>query len=96
MTCASSRWNHSDVRSGSSSRTLSCSTPACARTCFTRGRTSIVIAHRLSTILAADKILVFDRGRLVEQGTHFELLERGGLYARLYRTQFETETLQAV
>src|SRR5919204_1004641 len=61
-----------------------------------RGRTSIVIAHRLSTILAADKILVFDRGRLVEQGTHFELLERGGLYARLYRTQFETETLQAV
>jgi ATP-binding cassette subfamily B protein len=62
-----------------------------------RGRTSIVIAHRLSTILAADKILVFDRGRLVEQGTHFELLERGGLYARLYRTQFETEApLQAV
>jgi ATP-binding cassette subfamily B protein len=55
-----------------------------------------VIAHRLSTILAADKILVFDRGKLVEQGTHFELLERGGLYARLYRTQFETETLQAV
>jgi ATP-binding cassette, subfamily B, bacterial len=61
-----------------------------------RGRTSIVIAHRLSTILAADKILVFDRGKLVEQGTHFELLERGGTYARLYRTQFETETLQAV
>jgi ATP-binding cassette subfamily B protein len=61
-----------------------------------KGRTSIVIAHRLSTILAADKILVFDRGRLVEQGTHYELLQKGGLYARLYRTQFETETLQAV
>jgi len=53
-----------------------------------RNRTSLVIAHRLSTILAADKILVFDRGRLVEQGTHGQLVSRGGLYARLYQRQF--------
>jgi len=52
------------------------------------GRTSIVIAHRLSTILAADLILVMDRGRIVERGTHPELLARGGLYAHLYETQF--------
>jgi len=52
------------------------------------GRTSLVIAHRLSTILAADTILVLERGRLVEQGTHAELLARGGLYATLYETQF--------
>jgi ATP-binding cassette, subfamily B, bacterial len=52
------------------------------------GRTSIVIAHRLSTILAADQILVLDRGQIVERGTHAELLARGGLYAHLYETQF--------
>jgi ATP-binding cassette subfamily B protein len=52
------------------------------------GRTSLVIAHRLSTILAADQILVMNEGRLVEQGTHVELLARGGLYAHLYETQF--------
>ena len=57
------------------------------------GRTSVVIAHRLSTILAADKILVVDAGRVVEQGTHAELLARGGLYAELYRTQFERQAL---
>jgi ATP-binding cassette subfamily B protein len=51
-------------------------------------RTSIVIAHRLSTILAADLILVLDRGWIVEQGTHAELLEQEGLYASLYHTQF--------
>jgi ATP-binding cassette, subfamily B, bacterial len=52
------------------------------------GRTSIVIAHRLSTILAADLILVLDRGQIVERGTHPELLAQGGLYAHLYETQF--------
>jgi ATP-binding cassette subfamily B protein len=52
------------------------------------GRTSIVIAHRLSTILAADLILVMDRGRIVERGTHAELLDQDGLYAHLYQTQF--------
>jgi ATP-binding cassette subfamily B protein len=55
------------------------------------GRTSIVIAHRLSTILAADMILVMDRGRIVERGTHRELLAQGGLYAQLYETQFSRE-----
>lgn len=53
-----------------------------------QGRTSLVIAHRLSTILAADVILVIDKGRLVEQGTHAELLARNGLYTSLYETQF--------
>lgn len=55
-----------------------------------RGRTSLVIAHRLSTILAADRILVLDEGRLVDEGTHAELLARGGLYANLYETQFRS------
>ncbi len=57
------------------------------------GRTSLVIAHRLSTILAADVILVLDQGRLVEQGTHAELLAKGGLYAHLYETQFGGELI---
>jgi ATP-binding cassette subfamily B protein len=55
------------------------------------GRTSIVIAHRLSTILAADLILVMDRGRIVERGTHDELIALNGLYAQLYETQFKRE-----
>ncbi|HJQ01886.1 MAG TPA: ABC transporter ATP-binding protein [Jatrophihabitans sp.] len=52
------------------------------------GRTSLVIAHRLSTIRAADQVLVVDDGRIVQSGTHEELLLAGGLYAELYRTQF--------
>jgi ATP-binding cassette subfamily B protein len=52
------------------------------------GRTTVAIAHRLSTILRADRILVYDRGRIAERGTHAELLALGGLYARLYREQF--------
>jgi ATP-binding cassette subfamily B protein len=57
-----------------------------------RNRTTLAIAHRLSTILAADVILVVDRGRIVERGTHAELLHRGGLYAKLYRQQFAPST----
>ncbi len=53
-----------------------------------RGRTAMVIAHRLSTVRNADKILVLDAGRIVDAGTHDELLARGGLYADLYRIQF--------
>ena len=56
-----------------------------------KGRTTIVIAHRLSTILAADTILVLEHGSLAESGTHEQLLARGGLYARLFRTQFREE-----
>src|SRR6266498_2586551 len=55
------------------------------------GRTTIAIAHRLSTVLAADQILVIDGGRLVEQGSHLELLARGGLYAELYERQFQAQ-----
>jgi ATP-binding cassette, subfamily B, bacterial len=53
-----------------------------------RNRTTLAIAHRLSTILAADLILVVDRGRIVERGTHDQLLQQGGLYEKLYRQQF--------
>jgi ATP-binding cassette subfamily B protein len=62
-----------------------------ALTRLMHGRTTIAIAHRLSTILKADLILVFDRGRIVERGTHAELVAHEGLYARLYAEQFAAE-----
>ena len=55
------------------------------------GRTSLVIAHRLSTVRNADQILVLDDGRIVEFGTHAQLVSRGGLYSDLYRTQFRDD-----
>ncbi|MBB4933232.1 ATP-binding cassette subfamily B protein [Lipingzhangella halophila] len=55
------------------------------------GRTSLVIAHRLATVREADQILVLEDGRILERGTHSELLERGGLYTALYRTQFAAQ-----
>jgi ATP-binding cassette subfamily B protein len=58
------------------------------------GRTSIVIAHRLSTILAAEIILVLDRGQIIEMGTHSELLANKGLYSHLYETQFKSSMAQ--
>jgi ATP-binding cassette, subfamily B, bacterial len=59
------------------------------------GRTSLVIAHRLSTVREADQILVIDKGRIVERGRHDELMAAGGLYAELYRTQFERQASDA-
>ena len=60
---------------------------------LSEGRTTLVIAHRLATILHADKIIVMERGRIVDEGTHAELLERDGLYASLYRLQFGGQDL---
>ena len=56
-----------------------------------KGRTSFVIAHRLSTIKNSDLILVMNQGDIVEQGTHEELLAKGGFYAGLYNSQFDEE-----
>jgi ATP-binding cassette subfamily B protein len=65
-----------------------------ALTAVMEGRTAIVIAHRLSTIRAVDQIVVFHKGRIVEQGSHDELLARKGVYERLYRMQFAHERVQ--
>ncbi|MEQ1929156.1 MAG: ABC transporter transmembrane domain-containing protein [Parvularculaceae bacterium] len=62
---------------------------------ISRDRTTLVIAHRLSTVLSADKIVVMDEGRVVDQGTHRELMARGGLYARLAELQFNADKLAA-
>jgi subfamily B ATP-binding cassette protein MsbA len=61
-----------------------------------RGRTTLIIAHRLSTVRRADRLLVLDRGEIVEEGTHAELLARGGLYARLYAHQFRDDDARPV
>jgi ATP-binding cassette subfamily B protein len=66
-----------------------------ALTPLMQGRTTIAIAHRLSTILAADVIFVLDGGKLVERGTHSELVGRGGLYAQLYQQQFQGGLVEA-
>jgi ATP-binding cassette subfamily B protein len=60
-----------------------------------RQRTSIIVAHRISTVRDADRIFVLDGGRIVERGTHDELVGKGGLYARMYRKQLLEEELQA-
>ena len=60
-----------------------------------RERTSIIVSHRISTVRDADQILVLDRGRIVERGTHDELVRRNGVYAELYRKQLLEEELAA-
>jgi subfamily B ATP-binding cassette protein MsbA len=59
------------------------------------GRTTLIIAHRLSTVRRADRLVVLDRGRIVEEGTHTQLLDRRGLYARLYERQFRDLRVRA-
>ncbi|MCI8497456.1 MAG: ABC transporter ATP-binding protein, partial [Clostridiales bacterium] len=61
-----------------------------------KGRTSFIVAHRLSTIQEADVILVMDRGHIVEQGNHKELLQKGGFYANLYNSQFDEGEKQQI
>ena len=61
-----------------------------------QNKTSIVIAHRLSTIRKADKIVVMERGKIIQTGTHAELLEKGGTYRKLYELQFAEEEAEEV
>ena len=65
---------------------VTCTAPVALERLMT-GRTTLVIAHRLATVLRADRIVVMDDGRVVEEGTHAQLVERGGLYARLWSRQ---------
>ena len=58
---------------------------------MSKTKTTLVIAHRLATVLKADRIIIMDEGRIVETGTHKELLKTGGLYARLAELQFNTD-----
>ncbi|MBI4986494.1 MAG: ATP-binding cassette domain-containing protein, partial [Rhodocyclales bacterium] len=60
------------------------------------GRTTLIIAHRLSTVMNADEILVLDAGRIVERGSHRELLERSGAYAQMWALQQQQEEVQGV
>jgi ABC-type multidrug transport system fused ATPase/permease subunit len=60
-----------------------------------RGRTTILIAHRTSTLASADRIVVLDGGRVSEEGTHQQLLERAGLYARFFQRQLLAEQVEA-
>jgi ATP-binding cassette subfamily B protein len=60
------------------------------------GRTSIVIAHRLSTVKAADRIIVLDQGRIIEEGNHDALMAKGGHYAELYNTYFRHQSLEFI
>ena len=61
-----------------------------------KDRTTLVIAHRLSTVQHADRIVVLDRGRIIETGTHSELLRRNGVYKKLYRTQFQELAVESL
>ncbi|MFA7388079.1 MAG: hypothetical protein WCZ87_10505, partial [Thiohalobacteraceae bacterium] len=63
---------------------------------ISRNRTTLVVAHRLSTVVGADCILVMERGRVVESGTHAELLRRGGAYTRLWELQQQRKTLEQI
>ena len=61
-----------------------------------RDRTAVIIAHRLSTVKHADRIIVIDHGRIIEEGTHHDLLTHGGHYAELYNTYFRHQSLEYI